>query len=93
MNCCMTRRAWLRNAALALAAIPASAITRTADAATNAAMRAQFAYQDGPKDSLRCSACLEFVPGKDEHARGGCKVIPGDDEISPDGWCTAWNTL
>jgi hypothetical protein len=88
-----TRRAWLRTAGMALVAIPAWSITRRAAASTNAELRARLEYQGSPKDSLRCSACLEFVPGKDEHAPGGCKVIPGDDEISPDGWCTAWNTL
>jgi hypothetical protein len=93
MNDCMTRRTWLRNAGVALIALPACAITHSAAAATNAAVRAQLQYQDSPKDSLRCSACLEFIPGKDEHALGSCKVVPGDDEISPDGWCTAWNTL
>jgi len=89
----LTRRDWLRTAGLAAAALPLCALTRHADGATNAELRAKLAYQDTPKDGLRCTMCLEFVPGKDPAARGGCKVIPGDDEISPNGWCSAFNTM
>lgn len=89
----ISRRAWLRAAGTLLAAVPVCAVVRPAGAATNAPLRAQLKYQDGAKDGQRCAACLEFIPGKDEQARGGCKLIPGDDEISPDGWCTAFNTL
>lgn len=89
----LSRRAWLRAAGTLLAAVPMGAVVRSAGAATNAQLRAQLEYQDDPKDGQRCAACLEFLPGKDQQARGGCKVIPGDDEISPDGWCTAFNTL
>jgi len=93
MNRRISRRAWLRAAGTVLAAVPLCAGVRSARAATNAQLRAQLRYQDDPKDGLRCAACLEFIPGPDAQARGGCKVIPGDDEISPDGWCTAFNTL
>jgi hypothetical protein len=89
----LSRRSLLRRAGLSLLAVPACAITRTAAADANAELRTQLQYQPEPKDGLRCSMCLEFIPGKDEHAPGGCKLIPGDDEISPDGWCTAFNSL
>lgn len=93
MSRCISRRAWLRAAGMLLAAVPLDAVLRSAGAATNAQLRAQLRYQDGPKDGQRCAACLEYIPGKDGQARGGCKLIPGDDGISPDGWCTAFNTL
>ncbi len=85
----MKRRTFLK----ALAAIPMAVITREARATVNPALRAQYKYQDFPKDDMSCSTCLEFIPGKTEKDRGGCKVIPGDDEISPHGYCTKWNTM
>jgi hypothetical protein len=33
---------------------------------------------------------MQFVPGKTEKNKGGCKVMPGDTEISSQGYCTAW---
>ena len=32
----------------------------------------------------------QFVPGKTPKDRGGCTFIPGDDELSPNGYCVAW---
>ena len=53
---------------------------RRVRAATNPTLRAQLHYQDQPNDGQRCLSCLEFIPGR-------------SDEISPDGYCSAWNTL
>jgi len=63
---------------------------RGAQAQTNAGLRAALKYQDQPKGEQRCDGCLHWVPGATPTARGGCKIIPGDAQISPQGWCTAW---
>ena len=64
--------------------------TRHAGAAQNASLRAALKYQDKPNKDQQCSVCAQFVPGKTAKERGGCKIMPGDTEISPQGWCTAW---
>lgn len=63
---------------------------RGAQAQTNAALRSALKYQDQPKGDQRCNNCLHWVPGANPSAKGGCKVIPNDSQISPTGWCTAW---
>jgi hypothetical protein len=70
-------------ALLGALAIPA------ADAAQNLPLRQALRYQDAPKGDQRCSGCMHFVP-KGPGERGGCKVMPVDSEISPDGWCISW---
>jgi len=48
-------------------------------------------YQNHPgPDNKHCATCLQFVPGKTSTALGGCKLYPGDTEISPHGYCVAW---
>ena len=61
-----------------------------AAAAKNDAMRGAFKYQDTPNAGKQCSGCLQFVPGKAPADKGGCKVIAGDTEIAPTGWCAAF---
>jgi hypothetical protein len=56
----------------------------------DAGLRSALKYQDQPKGPQRCDNCMHWVPGASPTAKGGCKVIPGDKEISPQGWCTAW---
>jgi hypothetical protein len=85
------RRIWLRLAAGTALAAPLTALTSRALAAQNAASRQALKYQDKPSGDQRCSACVQFVPGKTPKDRGGCKVIPNDTEISPDGYCIAWS--
>ena len=85
----LSRRNFIKGAGATLAVLP----LLRARAATNPSQRAQLHYQDQPKDGQRCLSCLEFIPGRSEQALGGCKLLPGDDEISPNGYCTAWNTL
>jgi hypothetical protein len=78
---------------MALAAIPLATITGKSFANVNAVTRIQVKYQDQPLDGKSCAACLEFIPGKSETDLGGCKKIPEDSEISPNGYCTLWNTM
>lgn len=89
----ITRRQFLKSAGIALVLIPLVTLSKQAMASTNAKVRAELKYQNSPKDGMSCSACLEFIPGKTDKDLGKCKVIPEDDEISPNGYCTKWNTL
>jgi hypothetical protein len=84
------RRQVLKTASAALAMIPIMLCTDRTFAATNAAMRGALKYQDKPLVDKSCSNCLQFVPGASAKASGGCKIMPGDTEISPTGYCTAW---
>ena len=93
MNTNLTRRTFFKTAGIALALIPLAGIHRQAMATTNPAIRAKLKYQSTPKDNMTCTSCLEFVPGKTAKDLGGYKVIPGDNEIAPDGYCTSWNTM
>lgn len=93
MNVSASRRRWMKTASMALAAIPILVITDRALANANAATRAQLKYQDHPLEGKSCATCLEFIPGKTEADLGGCKKIPEDNEISPNGYCTLWNTM
>lgn len=86
-----TRRHFLKKAGTALALIPF--FDRQANAANNATVRAQLQYQNTPKDGMSCASCLEFLPVQSDPNTGGCKLIPDDDEISPNGYCTKWNTM
>jgi hypothetical protein len=86
-----SRRRFLKLGGTALAMIPILAASPEAFAAKNEAMRTALKYQDHPgPENKECSNCLQFVPGKTPTAPGGCKLYPGDSEISPKGYCTAW---
>ena len=93
MDTKLTRRNLLKIASASLALIPLVIISRQATAKTNSTDRDKLKYQDTPKEGMICSTCLEFVPGKTGKDFGGCKVIPGDNEISPNGYCVSWNTM
>ncbi|HEX8964308.1 MAG TPA: high-potential iron-sulfur protein [Rhodocyclaceae bacterium] len=84
------RRRLLKAACAALAAIPVIAASGRAFAAKNAAMRSSLKYQDHPNADKECSTCMQFIPGKTPKDLGGCKLMPGDTEISPKGYCVAW---
>lgn len=88
-----TRRVALQQLTACIAAAPLLYVPKVAMAAINAPLRKQLQYQDTPRDDKRCASCLEFMPGKTDSSPGTCKVIPNDDDISPNGYCTAWNTL
>ena len=70
--------------------IPIIAVSAPADAATNATMRAALKYQDTPSGDKSCLNCVQFVPGASASELGGCKVLPGDTEIAPKGYCSVW---
>ena len=80
-----SRRNLLKFGGLAVAMIPVAAI-----AAKNDAMRTSMKYKDTPEADKSCAGCLQFVPGKSPTALGGCKLFPGDTEVSPKGYCVAW---
>ncbi|HVC11313.1 MAG TPA: high-potential iron-sulfur protein [Burkholderiales bacterium] len=84
------RREFVKAAGAALSAIPVLLVPRWACAATNASMRAALKYQAKPQGDKSCAGCLQFVPGPSAKDLGGCKIIPGDTEISPQGYCTGW---
>lgn len=86
-----TRRVWLKLATGAALAAPLAALSLRSHAAKNEALRKALQYQDQPKGEQRCSNCIHFVAGKSPTDIGGCKVIPGDTEISPNGWSSAWS--
>jgi hypothetical protein len=84
------KRKFLKAGCAALAMIPIVAVSGRASAAQNAAMRTSLKYQDHPNADKECSTCMQFVPGKSPKDLGGCKLMPGDTEISPKGYCVAW---
>jgi anaerobic selenocysteine-containing dehydrogenase len=84
------RRQFLKIGAAALAMIPVVAFTDRAFAATNAAMRTSLKYQAKPEGDKSCGNCMQFVPGANAKANGGCKLLAGEPEISPTGYCVAW---
>lgn len=65
--------------AAALAMIPVVAL-----AAKNDTMRSSMKYKDSPEGDKSCANCTQFV------SPNGCKIFPGDTEISPKGYCVAW---
>lgn len=93
MDPCRSRRRMLRVSAAAVLGVPLIFFGRRAMAATNDAQRAALKYQPRPNGISSCANCLEFLPGASETALGGCKLMPGDTEISPDGYCTGWNSM
>lgn len=79
------RRNLLKFGGAALVAVPVVAL-----AAKNDGMRASLKYKDTPEGDKTCANCGQFVPGKTSADQGGCKLLPGDTEISPKGYCVAW---
>ncbi len=84
------RRIWLRIVIGAAVATPLEIFVTHAAAVQNGPGRGAVRYQDAPNGGKDCLGCSEFVPGKTPKDRGGCTVIPGDTEISPNGWCVMW---
>jgi hypothetical protein len=85
-----TRRQFIQIATAAMASIPLLLLSNKAIAATNAAMRNAMKYQDKPSADKACANCMQFVAGKTAADLGGCKLFPGDTEVSPIGYCVAW---
>lgn len=80
-----SRRNLLKLGGIALALAPVAAL-----AAKNEGMRTSMKYKDSPEGDKRCDNCLQWVPGKTPTDLGGCKLFPGDTEVSPKGYCVAW---
>lgn len=80
-----SRRNMIKLGAAALAMIPVVAL-----AAKNDSMRSTMKYKDAPEGDKQCATCVQFVPGASATAPGGCKIFPGDTEVSPKGYCVAW---
>jgi hypothetical protein len=80
----MPRRQFLKIGGAILATIPIVVVSGRADAATNDALRTALKYQGNPEGDKSCANCMQFVPP------GSCKAIPGDTEISPQGYCAVW---
>lgn len=78
------RRQFLKMGGAALAMIPVMAVSGHVAAATNAGLRAGLKYQATPSADKSCANCAQFV------APSSCKIIPGDTEISPKGYCVGW---
>jgi len=78
------RRRFLKMSGAVLATIPIVVISDRADAATNAAVRSALKYQGSPEGDKSCATCVQFV------APSSCKLIAGDTEISPQGYCSVW---
>jgi hypothetical protein len=86
----LSRRQFLTIAGTAFATVPLMLDSGRADAATNTAMRTSFKYQSKPEGEMNCTNCMHFVPGGSAKDLGGCKIMLGDTEISPQGYCIAW---
>jgi hypothetical protein len=85
-----SRRQFVKIGGASIAVIPLLVLTGRSLAATNAAMRNSLKYQGQPSGDKDCAGCMHFVPGKTAADLGGCKLMPGDTEISPKGYCNAW---
>ena len=89
-----SRRAWLKAASGVAFAAPLVMLTRESLAAKNDALRTALKYSDTtPQAGKTCANCLQFTPGKTAKDKGGCKILPGDTEVAPAGWCSAWVEL
>lgn len=84
------RRRFLKLGAATLAVIPIMLLSGRVEAAKNTAIRSALKYQDKPEGDKKCSNCLQFVPGASPAKPGGCKIMPGDTEISPNAYCAGW---
>ena len=82
-----TRRQFIK---LGSVAMPLLVVADQSFAATNASMRSALKYQNTPNGDKDCAGCAHFIPGKTATDPGGCKLMAGDTEISPKGYCTAW---
>jgi hypothetical protein len=78
-----SRRNLLKIGGLSLAMIPVVAL-----AAKNENMRTTMKYKDTPEGDKACATCVQFVPGSGD--LGGCKIFPGDTEVSAKGYCVAY---
>jgi hypothetical protein len=86
------RRALLQYCSVAavLAALRPITGFKWGEARAGQASKADFHYQEQPKDGHRCADCAAFVvSGTGSSQMGTCKILAGP--ISPDGWCMAFS--
>lgn len=83
----VSRRTVLRGALLLATTVAAPAGITEALAQTKAS-KASMQYRDTPNGKQQCDNCVQYVPGKNPKAKGGCKIVEGD--IDPKGWCIAY---
>jgi len=81
-----TRRTFMAGA-IVLPALAGLLLAETTTARAKGT-KAQFKYQDSPKDGHKCSQCTFYIAGSSSKANGTCKLVDGS--ISPNGWCTAF---
>jgi hypothetical protein len=72
-------QAMIQAAVVVMAIVPSQARAKAA--------KADFNYQEKPKDGKTCATCRLFVAT--DSAKGACAVVEG--EISPTGWCMAYS--
>jgi hypothetical protein len=89
-----SRRKVLKIGVTALAAIPLAGLPRLASAAQNTAIRKALKFQEQPNGDKQCANCVNFLANKDKPGNNddvnGCKLYPGDSEIPPHGYCSAF---
>ena len=79
----MSRRSWLKNAAMLAGATATATFIPIREARAQKASKEAMKYQDSPKDGQTCDQCVYFQPPR------ACGIVEGD--ISPKGWCVAYN--
>jgi hypothetical protein len=77
------RREQLRRGVVLFACAAAAGILRPAAAKT---MKADFYYQDVPKNGKSCGTCRQFTATSAD--AGTCSVVEGD--VKSSGWCLAY---
>lgn len=87
------RRNLFKVLCIGLAASPTIGIPLPAIAAINPELRAKLKYQTMPQGDQSCQNCVAFQSGTTDKDFGKCSLIPGDDEISPNGYCIGWYTM
>jgi len=63
------------------------AIGSAPQAMAGKASKADFYYQEKPKDGKSCANCRLFITT--DAGRGACALVDG--EVSPGGWCMAYS--
>ena len=46
-------------------------------------------YQSQPNDDQQCSACMFYIPDKNNDGLGACSIVEGF--IQPEGWCISFS--
>lgn len=86
----LCRRKFIRFGSVTLAAMPLVVVSNIAASTTNPGARSALKYQNQPVAGKSCSGCTQFDSGTMLTTLGSCKLMPGDNEISPNGYCAAW---